>query len=287
MPATTTPTEALILSGEGYNLEVAPDIIAQKATLIEHSALIVSVNDQSSSDAAGDQIKKLAAMRNMVEKSRNTVKAPVLAVGKRIDELAKEFQASITEEENRLKRLQGDYATAVLAERNRILREQEAQRQAEEKARREAEAAEAARVEAARLEAARVEAARVAAEQAAWEATSSEEEEEAQRKADEAKRMADEAAAAEKERLRIAAEEQAKAYSIASTPTFIPEAVKGVKMVADYEVENLDQLYRHNAGLVTLTERRKEILDAIARQTIGETLPTIPGLRVFLKPQVR
>jgi hypothetical protein len=302
MPATATNTEALILSGEGYNLEVAPDIIAQKATLIEHSALIVSVNDQSSSDAAGDQIKKLAAMRNMVEKSRTTVKAPVLAVGKRIDELAKEFQASITEEENRLKRLQGDYAAAVLAERNRILREQEAQRQAEEKARREAEAAEAARVEAARveaarveaarveaarLEAARVEAARVAAEQAAWEATSSEEEEEAQRKADEAKRMADEAAAAEKERLRIAAEEQAKAYSIASTPTFIPEAVKGVKMVADFEVTDIDSLYRHNAGLVTLTERRKEILDAIARQTIGETLPTIPGLRVFLKPQVR
>jgi hypothetical protein len=87
--------------------------------------------------------------------------------------------------------------------------------------------------------------------------------------------------------LRIAAEEQAKAYSIASTPTFIPEAVKGVKMVADFEVTDIDRLYRHNAGLVTLTERRKEILDAIARQTIGETLPTIPGLRVFLKPQVR
>jgi uncharacterized membrane protein YqiK len=265
MPATATNTEALILSGEGYNLEVAPDIIAQKATLIEHSALIVSVNDQSSSDAAGDQIKKLAAMRNMVEKSRTTVKAPVLAVGKRIDELAKEFQASITEEENRLKRLQGDYAAAVLAERNRILREQEAQRQAEEKARREAEAA-----------AAKIEADRIAAEQAAWEATTPEEEAAAVKAADEAK-------AAELKRL----EEAAKAQAVVTTPTFIPEAVKGVKMVADFEVTDIDSLYRHNAGLVTLTERRKEILDAIARQTIGETLPTIPGLRVFLKPQVR
>jgi len=132
-------------------------------------------------------------------------------------------------------------------------------------ARREAEAA-----------AAKIEADRIAAEQAAWEATTPDEEAAAAKAAEEAK-------AAELKRL----EEAAKAQAAVATPTFIPEAVKGVKRVADYEVTNIDSLYRHNAGLVTLTERRKEILEAIANQTVGETLPNIPGLRVFLKPQVR
>jgi hypothetical protein len=58
-------------------------------------------------------------------------------------------------------------------------------------------------------------------------------------------------------------------------------------MVPDYEITDLDALYRHNAGLVTLTERRKDILEAIARGMIGDTPPEIPGLRVFMKPQVR
>jgi hypothetical protein len=50
-------------------------------------------------------------------------------------------------------------------------------------------------------------------------------------------------------------------------------------------------VYRANPQLVTLTERRKDILELIAAHSpagvTDETLPTIPGLRVFLKPQVR
>lgn len=288
MSTTLESTEALILSGEGYSLEVAPSVLEQKAELIKFSALIVSVKDAISSEAAGHQIKKLAAMRNLVEKSRTTVKAPVLAVGKRIDDLAKEFAAEITAEEARLKKLQGEYAEEVIRERQRVLREQEAQRQAERNRLLE-EAAAAAKAEHDRIaaeETARI--AREAAEQAAWEAVSEEDEADAKRKADEAQRIADEAAAAEKERLRIAADEAARVADLpVAAPTFVPEVVKGVKMVPDYVVEDIDALYRHNAGLVSLIERRKEILDAIARGMIGDTPPTIPGLRIFMRPQVR
>ena len=269
MNSTLESTEALVLSGSGYDLSVAPSIIEQKTELIKFSALIVSVNDITSSDAAGNQIKKLAAMRNLVEKSRTSVKAPVLAVGKRIDALAADFQATLTDEENRLKRLQGDYAAAVLAERNRILREQEAQRQAEVK--RLADEAAAA---------AKLEAVRIAAEEAAFNATTPEEDAAAEKAIAEAK-------AAELKRL----EEAAKAQAAVVVPAFVPEAVKGVKMIPEYEVTDLDRLYRNNPQLVTLTERRKEILAFIdTHKSPGnaeDTLPSIPGLRVFLKPSVR
>ena len=265
MTATIETTEALILSGTGYELEVAPNIIEQKTELLKFSALIVTVTDPVSSDSAGQQIKKLAAMRNLVEKSRTTVKAPVLAVGKRIDDLAKEFQAALNEEENRLKRLQGDYAAAVLAERNRILREQEAQRQAEAKRLADEKAA-----------ADKIEADRIAAEQAVWEADSPEDEAAAAKAIEDAK-------AAELARL----EASAKAQAAVVTPAFVPEAPKGVKMVTDFEVLDIDRLYRVDASLVKMEPKRAEILAAIARLTVGETLPEIPGLRVFLKPQVR
>jgi hypothetical protein len=284
--------QPLILKGSGYGLEIGTSYLKQKAEILKHAALIVTINDPAADAAADNQIKKLAAMRIETEKARETVKRPALDFGKKVDATAKEFISAITDEENRLKKLRGGYGEAVLAERQRVLKEQEAQRQAEEKARLEVEAKEAARIEAARQaeEAARI--AREAAEQAAWEAVSPEEEEEAKSKADEAQRIADEAAEAEKERLRIPAEEAARVAALpVAAPVFVPQAVKGVKMVPEFEVLDLDALYKNNPQLVTLTERRKEILDFIAAHKAPgdseDTLPMVPGLRVFLKPQVR
>ena len=267
-----TTKDALILTGSGYSLEVAPDVIEQKAELIKHSALIVTVNDAASSAAAGNQIKKLAAMRNLVEGSRKTVKAPVLDVGRQIDALASDFQTDLTAEEARLKKLQGDYAMEVERERQRVLREMEAARQAEAKRIADEEAKQRAAHEAA-------EKARIAAEEAEWNASSPEDEAKA-------KAAADAAAVAEAEAKRLA-DERIDVIAATPPPVFVPEAPKGVKMIPDFEVIDLDALYRHNVGLVKMEPRREEILRAIAGQTIGDTLPTIPGLRVFLKPQVR
>jgi len=90
-----------------------------------------------------------------------------------------------------------------------------------------------------------------------------------------------------REQARLAEEAARVDAQLAAGAVFVPEAPKGVKMVPDFEVTDLDALYRHNVGLVKMEPRREEILRAIAGQTIGDTLPTIPGLRVFLKPQVR
>lgn len=282
----------LILNGEGYGLEISQSYEELKAELLKDAARIIAITDAAADSAADIQLKKLAAMRIEVEKSRVKVKEPALQFGKMVDAKAKEFVADITTEENRLKAERGTYAQAVLAERNRIIKEQEEKRMAEEKARREEEAKEAARIEAARIEAERkeaeaAEAARRKAEEDAFNATTPEEEAAAEKAAAEAKRKADEAARLEAERKEAARLEAEKKAAEVSVPTFIPEAPKGVKMVADYEITDIDALYRHNAGLVTLTERRKEILDAIARGMIGNEPPQIPGLRTFMRPQVR
>lgn len=264
--------ETLILSGAGYNLSIAPEAEAQKAELLGNAAKIQAVDSALSSDAAGAQIKLLAAMRNLVEKSRTTVKAPVIKVGKDIDAKAMEFVSAIKDEEDRLKLLQSDYALVVMEERNRMLAEVRAKEAAEAKARHEAEMEAKRQAEAA-------EKARRDAEAVEWDAVTPEEEAEAKRKAAEAEaaRMKAEAAAAA---------EAARIAALPVAPVFVPEAPKGVKMVADFDVIDLDLLYRADCSLVKMEAKRAEILDAIKRQTVGDTLPTIPGLRVFLKPSV-
>lgn len=266
---TAEETQPLILKGSGYGLAIAASYQDKKRELLKDSELIVSIADPSSDAAADNQLKKLAAMRIEVEKARVDVKKPALNFGKSVDATANTFSAEIEAEESRLKKLRGDYACAVLAERNRLLREMEAKHEAEEKARREAEEAQRKANEAA-------EKARREAEEASFNAVSPEEEAAA------AKATA-EASAAELVRLAAAAQVVMKP----ETPTFIPEAPKGVKMIADFDVVDLDLLYRGDCSLVKMEPKRAEILEKIARLKVGEDLPSIPGLRVFMRPQVR
>ena len=264
--STATETQTLILAGEGYNLTIAPKAEAQKAELLKHAALIVEVGDNAASSAAMIQIKSLASMRRLVEGSRKAVKEPVLQIGKDIDEKAKNFVAAIEAEEKRLADLVAKYAQAVEAERQRILREQEAQRREQERIQREAEAA--------RLKAEQeAEAARQKAAQAEWEedpAVVAAAEAEAKRKADEA----------------AAAQQAVEAAKPAPVFDLVPQAPSGVKMEWDFEVTDLHALYQHNAALVKMEPKRAEILANIKLIAIGDDAK-IPGLRIFKKPAVR
>lgn len=258
---------ALILSGSGYELSIAPEAEAQKLELIRDADLIAEVIDAASCDAARNQIKKLAAMRNLVEKSRKDVKEPVLAIGRDIDTKAKGFVGDIEARETRLTKLVGDYAAEVERERIRVAREMEEKRRREEAERQ------------------RIEAERIAAERAA---------EEAKRKANEAFLAEDdsaaEAAEAQRKEAEAAAakarEEAEAAKAMPAVPTFAPEKPAGVKFVPDFEVENIHALYAYSASLVSLEPKRSEILALIKQLTQGETLPEIPGLRVFAKSVV-
>jgi hypothetical protein len=262
--------KTLILSGTGYELLVAPEAQAAKAELIQHAALIVEVLDPNANQAASMQVKKLAAMRSLVEKSRTAVKAPVLQVGKDIDAKAAEFVAEIKAEETRIGKLMGDYAEAVERERVKILRELEAKRQAEAQA---ARAAETARLKAEQ----EATAARIAAEKAEWEAETPEQV---------AKSVAASAAAAAaaQEAERIAAAEAARREAETKVVEFVPAKVEGVKFAIDFEVTDINALYHYSPQLVTMEVKRREVLQLITQ--LGADGLSLPGLRIFKKPVV-
>jgi len=257
---TLTELKPLILTGDGYSCTVAPDAETKKAQLLKHSALIVEVKDNASANAAQLQVKELAAMRNLVEKMRVTIKAPVLAIGKTIDQKAADFVATLEAEEKRLKKLVQDFAVIVEQERQKVLRELEAKRQEE------------ARQERLRQQAlAEAERLKQAAIDALLDAQSPEQEQEAV----EAKEAAREAVAAIPEPV-----------VTQSAPVMVPQEVSKVKFVTDFEVTDIDKLYRYDVSLVTMTPRRMEILNEIQRLTVGETLPTIPGLNIVKRASV-
>ncbi len=274
----STDTQTLILAGEGYQLTIAPEAEAQKAELLKHAALIVEVNDPESYEAARNQIKKLAAMRTAAEKSRKTVKEPVLKIGKDIDGKAADFCSELVASEKRLAEMAGDYAEKVERERQRVLREMEEKRRAEEKARQEAEAARLKAEQEAAHAAFLAEQAQKAAMAKEWE----DDEAEAAKAREEAAKAEAAAKAAQAEQERIAA----AAAAVPAVPVFVPQAVAGTKMVPDFEVLNIDALYAYSASLVTMEPKRSEILALIKSLSQNGKLPEIPGLRVFEKPVV-
>jgi regulator of protease activity HflC (stomatin/prohibitin superfamily) len=141
MNDTTEATTALILSGQGYEIEIAPEALTRRAELIDASACITKVTSNDESAVAARHMRSLAALRIEVEKCRKTIKEPVLAVGKRIDQAAKAYLDDVEAEEARLKKLIGAHAEEV-ARLKRIKEEEE--RRAFEEARRAREEAERA-----------------------------------------------------------------------------------------------------------------------------------------------
>jgi Xaa-Pro aminopeptidase len=141
MNTTTEETTALILSGQGYDLQIAPEAEARKAELLGIARAVQHVRDNDESAEAQYHSRSLAAMRIEVEKCRKIVKEPVNRIGKLIDQAAKDFVAEIDAEECRIKKLIGDHAAEV-ARLRRIKEEEE--RRAFEEARAAREAAEAA-----------------------------------------------------------------------------------------------------------------------------------------------
>ena len=135
---TLQETTAIILTGEGYQLTITPEAEMRKLNLLNASAEVVSVSSNDESADAMVHSRRLAAMRIEVEKCRKEVKEPVNRIGKLIDAAAKNFLAEIEEEEDRIKRLVGGHAEAMVA----IQRErEEAERLAFDEARKAREAA--------------------------------------------------------------------------------------------------------------------------------------------------
>lgn len=134
-------TETLILAGDGYNIEIAPEALARRNELLDAACTVKTVTSNDESADAAVHMRRLAQLRIEVDKSRKEIKEPVIRIGKLIDETAKNYLADVDFHETRIKGLIGDHAT----EQARIKAEKEAEeRRAFEAARQAREAAEAA-----------------------------------------------------------------------------------------------------------------------------------------------
>jgi len=128
----TTDT-LIVLPGSGYGLAFeAPSAKLQRDELIARASEIVTVNDPDSAEAAKAAIKELAKWRTSVEKCRVIVKTPILDEAKQVDEVAKSAIADTILQEKRLSAAVGNYASEVERERQKVLREMEEKRRAEE-----------------------------------------------------------------------------------------------------------------------------------------------------------
>jgi hypothetical protein len=257
MSTTTDNNAALILAGNGYELSIAPDANEKKTELLATSTRVKVVTDNDQSADAQVVVRQLAAMRNLVEKSRKAVKEPVIEVGKKIDGMAKDFLKDIETEENRIRGLIGNHAAEVAKARA----EKEAEeRRAFESARAAREAAEAAALAAEeasskQLTIAEIAAARVAAKEA-----------EAERQETLALRMD------------------------ASAAVIDTKVADGVRFAWDFEVTNLEVLARTCLDLVTIEPKRSAILAELKSmdEADGDAVAWAQriGIRAFKKPVV-
>lgn len=300
--AAIVTTDNLILVGPGYSLEIPDTAEKRKSALIVAAQAITEVTTPEQAEDASAEVKALAKIRNEIERSRNLVKAPVLALGKSIDERAKEFAAALDIEEKRLTRLISDHAMKVevarraaaaeaarlAAEKAEAERKAEAARLAEEK-RREDEARKSREAAAAAKD----------AEEAAAAAAAADDEEDieaeiARAAAIDAKNAADKAAKEAEEAARLAEEdrryfaaklaEEQRLVSVAAT-----QQTKGVTFPLSFEVDDIAQLYMEHPELVTLTVKTAEVKAFLkAEETkLNGQVPTVPGLRVFRAARIQ
>lgn len=115
----------------------------KKFLLLGLSSAVKTVASFEEQESASEVLKNISELLRNVESARKVVKNPILALGKKIDELAKNFTGELEAEKNRISRLIGSFVAEE--ERKRREAEMKAREETERKAREEAEAARKAR----------------------------------------------------------------------------------------------------------------------------------------------
>ena len=146
------PKTALItISGlaESIACEPTQSAIEARDGILAAAKTVITIADADQLQVAGDVLREIDSFLKRIEASRETVKAPVLEVGRQIDDTAKTLTLELGDEKKRLRDIIGKFQ----AEQERLRAQAErAAREQEEKIRRETEAALAKAQENARSE---------------------------------------------------------------------------------------------------------------------------------------
>ena len=260
-----TPNTALQLTGiDGCQVSLMPALIAARDAAVKAANEITCIADVAGRGIALERLRELKGLAGSAEADRRNVKAPVLALSKRIDALADSFTLPISEAGKRLEELivVFDRAQTALVYEAEAARIAEVQRLQVERDRLTAEA----RQKAAQLEAAmdKIEVTPTAAEGLAG-------------------IRATLAAEADAEEARQAANDATLALLAAQTAPMSPPAMtSGLRREWDFECVDVAALYRARPEWVILTPNRAAILQAIRRG-----LRDCPGLNISEKYTVR
>lgn len=85
-----------------YEFKILPSANRKRAELIKLAEPIKDITTQAKAEKAAAVVSRIKGLLNLVEKSRKEVKAPVLALGRRIDAVADNYRGSLEEHRNRL-----------------------------------------------------------------------------------------------------------------------------------------------------------------------------------------
>lgn len=241
---------------EDVALSLTPEFHLLKANALEAAKPITAPTDTASLEvavAAGSALKRL---KTDLEKSRNTVKAPVLELGRKIDALAKKESAEIEKELTRIEGLVSAY------QRVKIEEARKAQEMADTLARKRQERLDA--------EAAEQEKERLRLEEAAKKTEDP----------DEAAHLAEQAQQAQE------AAERAREKAVAPSPLGIGSAPRVEKLSASrpwkFVVDDIAAVYASRPDLCSL-----EIKTAATNAAIAAGAREIPGLRIWQEDTTR
>lgn len=283
MSTATATEELIVVSGLDLAATTASDAArSRRDAILKAAATLTAVTTPEQAERAAAALRVMKNFTGLIESGRQQAKAPVLTLGKAVDELARELAADVDAEYVRVSRFLGAYEQEQkrIAEENRrkaweeeqrIIREtrekERIAREKEEAEKREREAA--ARAEQDRLQKladqARTETARVK-RQAELDA--------AKVRADDEAKAAEIKAAQEKE----AREEVAVGKIIdARVSVVVPERPAGIAVRRNpkFKVVDLHKLYEAAPFLVKLEPNTAAINNAIRSLAEGQNLPGI------------
>jgi len=117
-----------LLNFASASVAVNEDAEAKKAEALEAAGNITEIADSFDNECAVEAVRDIKSIMSDVESCRKTVKAPVLKLGKAIDQAAKDFCGALITEQARVQKLITGYAD----EQRKIAWEAEKARRAEQ-----------------------------------------------------------------------------------------------------------------------------------------------------------
>jgi DNA repair exonuclease SbcCD ATPase subunit len=273
-------TALTLFHRQDFSVLVHESAIATRDEALACASLVQTVKDSRTRDLAVEAQRELKTLLAAAETNRKALKAPVIDLGKAIDDTAKEYCGEVQREYARIDTLvceweeeQRNIARKIEEARQRDLAE--AQRKIDEANR----AAERERLRVEQQKAMEIQEANRKAAEAKNAAERKRLQEEAARKAAaEAERLkAEEAKRVEEAKRQQELLEQKRAEM---GPPVTPTAAEGqsVREVMDFTVEDIHKLYLHKGQqCVDLSVKRAAVLALINAGGVRE----IPGLKIF------